>query len=162
MKLNIEITKKSTGIFETANKIAEIKICNGHWKYWDDMMESDEEISLTINNIHKTYYLNYPVKDEYKMHDFKLYEETGELKVSDVSVRTYDNLLSYLNYRIGNVKEDYKSGSYQAMGYDEEGGVTFEAFIYEEDSGLHKENSIDREIIHKYEGKLIVKIEVIQ
>lgn len=89
-------------------EIVEIEICRGNWKYWDDFMDAlpSEKESLTLNTINKAHYLHFPVKDEIQHYDYDLYEETGELKETHKSFRTYDSLLSFLNYRINNVKEE--------------------------------------------------------
>jgi len=143
VKINIQIRAKRTGYTDDNKLLVEIDINNGHWKYWEDFMETQEKQNLTINNICKTVYLNQPVKDQIQKHDLKLYKETRELKVIGHDTRLYDNLLSYLNYRIDNLKEDYKkfgkyewgrtleaeiklfnfSGRYTDMGYDED--ITF-------------------------------------
>ena len=108
MKMNIKITKLETGFLRTPTEIIDIDICNGNWKYNDDHMETEEKISLTINNICKSVYLSAPVKDAYPFHDHEKIIEDNELIVTDSMVRIYDSLIDYLNHRINNVKDDYK------------------------------------------------------
>ena len=158
MKMNITITNEMRN-----EEIVEICICNGNWKYWDDYMEAlpSEKQSLTINTINKAYYLHYPVKDEIQHYDYDLYKKTGELKETDKSFRAYESLLSFLNYRIDNVKEDYCKWN------DKE--HTFRCAIFD-DITRYAEKTIESEISYKsYESYcfnkglkwLTVKIEVI-
>ena len=107
MKMNIKLTKIGTGFLEDDCEIVNIDITNGHWKYNDDHMETDAKEPLTINSINKAHYLHLPVKDAYPFCDHDLLREKNEYKVVDAMVRTYDTLLSYLNCRIENTKEDY-------------------------------------------------------
>lgn len=105
-KLNIQITKENR--YDGQEKILDIDIKNGNWKYWEDHFEFEEKQSLTINNICKSFYLSTPVKDAYPFYDYEHLEETNELIVKDAMVRTYDSLLDYLNHRVNNCKDDYK------------------------------------------------------
>ena len=106
MKIEIQITKIGNGFLETDKEIANICVCNGNWKYWDDYFEGYEKESLTINTINKAHYLSLPVNDAYPIHN---HEEAvqGNLIVEQAIVRPYSNLLEYLNCRIKNTKEEY-------------------------------------------------------
>lgn len=161
MKLEIKITKIETGFLRTNKEIATIDICNGHWKYNDNMMETDEKISLTLNTIGKAYYLSKPVKDAYPYYDHKLYKETGEIKVKEASVRLYDNLLDFLNCRINNVKDDYKKGTYKLLDYDKKGGMTFNCVLFEDDIML-SESTVVNDITFKKDGLLEINIKVVE
>ena len=160
MKMNITITQKNVGLFETDKEIVNIDVCNGNWKYMDDMMETDEKIPLTINTVNKSYYLDLPVKDVYAFHDEKLYNETGEIQTKDVSVRTYESLLSFLNHRLNNVKEDYKKGTYKLLDYDKKGGRVFTAVLFEQKRG--QDSNVINDIIYVKKAMIEVKIAVIE
>ena len=160
MKMNIQITQKGDKMFETDRKIVDIDVCNGNWKYNDDMMETDEKIPLTINTINESYYLDLPVKDVYAFHDNELFAETGEIQIKDASVRTYDSLLSFLNHRLNNIKEDYKKGTYKLLDYDKKGGRVFTAVLFEEKRG--QDNDVINDIIYVKKGMIEVKIAVIE
>ena len=159
MKMNITITNEMRN-----EEIVEICICNGNWKYWDDYMEAlpSEKQSLTINTINEAHYLHFPVKDEIQHYDHDLYKKTGELKKTNKSFRVYESLLSFLNYRIDNVKEDYCKWN------DKE--HTFRCAIFD-DVTTYSEKTIESEISYKsYESHcfekglkwLNIKIEVIE
>ena len=161
MKINVKITKKGLGFFESDKEIVDIDICNGAWKYWDCYMETNEKVPITINTITKAHFLHYPVKDAFPHHDMDLYKETGEIKVVDASIRVYENLLSFLNCRIDNVKQDYKKGTYKLLDYDKKGGVTFYATLFDYDIRRSEETVIN-DIIFENEGLIEVKIKVIE
>ena len=128
-KFNINIEKANKyNEFET---IVEIDINNGNWKYWDTYMETDEKMSLTINNIGEAYYLTQPVKDAGNFHDHELYEKTGEFKVVGANVNTFNTLTEFINCRLNNVKEDVKSNIYNIV-YAKKGGRTFNAVLFNE------------------------------
>ena len=158
MKLNIEITKKGTGFFTDDETIVKIDVNNGNWKYWEDSQEGHEKTSLTINNICKSHYIHLPVKDAYGFHDHDLYNETGEIQVKSASVRTYDSLLDYLNYRINNVKEDVKSGTWKLLNYDENGRI-FNATLFKEVRG---NNDVCEDITYELDGEIEVLIKVVE
>ena len=152
MKFNIEVKLDS-------EKIVDIDISNGSWKYWDSYMEDDEKVALTINTINETHYLQMPVKDAYAFHDMKIYKDKGEVKVESACIRYYDSFLSYLNFRLDNVKEDVKSGFYQRY-YKEKDGRDFTATIFEgkcEDN----ETSVIDDISYKCKGMIEVRIKMI-
>lgn len=157
MKLEIEITQKGKR-FHDDRIIARICICNGNWKYWDDMMEYGTETSLTINTINNSSYLTLPVKDACGIHDFDLYKETGEIQINQAVIRTYDSLLEFLNCRINNIKEDVKDGSYYRY-YHKKGGRTFNAVLFEQERYSSKD--ICEEITFAEESAIEVKIKVV-
>ena len=130
MKMNIEIVKKGTRFLETDETLAEITICNGNWKYNDRLMETDEKISLTINNLCESSILMNPVKDAYPIHNHEEALENHNLIVEKAIIRAYDNLLTYLNYRINNTKEEYKKYGWTERTYTI---VMFEETVDRED-----------------------------
>lgn len=160
MNLNIKITQKGTG-FKNDEELVNIDICNGNWKYWDNYFEGYGKESLTINTINKAHYIQLPVKDVYSFHDNELYEKTGEIQVKEVSVRTYPTLLEYLNCRIENVKEDYKKGTYKLLNYDEKGGRTFTATIFENNERIDDADTI-KDITYNCKGLIEVQIKVVE
>lgn len=156
MKMNITITNEMRN-----EEIVEIEICNGNWKYWDDFMDGIEKQSLTINTINKAYYIHFPVKDEIQHYDYDLYKETGELKKTHKTFRTYESLLSFLNYRIDNFKEEYCKWNTKEH--------TFRCVIFDDitrysDKTLESEMSYESYESYSFEKGLkwlTVKIEVI-
>ena len=157
MKLNIQITQIGTGL-TSDELIADIDVCNGNWKYWDKYMETDEKVSLTLNTIRQSYYIELPIKDAYGFHDFDLYDKTGELKIESAAVRTYNTLLDYLNCRIGNIKEDVKKGHYERY-YAEEGGRTFNAVLFKEP---RTSKDVCEAITYNKKAMIEVKIAVVE
>lgn len=160
MKMNVKITQKGVGFLESDKEIVNIDVCNGNWKYWDYLMENDEKVALTINTVNKAHYLHLPVKDVIPSHDHKAFEETREIVVKSASVRTYDNLLTYINCRLGNVKDDYKRGAYELFNYDEKGGETFHCVIFENNE--HLSGDVVKDIVFEKEALLEVKIAVVE
>ena len=152
MKMNIQI-QKETGTYKGEN-IVEIDIKNGNWKYWDNHMETDEKISLTINNICKAFILNQPVKDTYSFHDQKAWKENREIKITSASVREYETLLTYLNYRINNAKEDYKK-----WGDTEK---TYTAVLFDEEFKSSCTKDVTENMIYEIDGLITVKIRVVE
>ena len=150
-KINIQITKE-TGFMKTHEEIVNIDICNGNWKYNDNLMETTEKISLTINNICKTNYLSQPVKDAYPIYDHDLFKATGEIQVSEAMVRTYDSLIDYLNHRVNNVKDDYKK-----HGWTER---TFTIVLYDLTTKLQKD--MVKDLVYENDGLCEVKITVVE
>lgn len=148
-KINIQITKKETGFLRNnEEKIAEIEINCGNWKYWDNHMECEpnEKISLTMNNIYKARYLALPVKDAIADYDLEAYKENREIIITGASVRTYDSLHEYLCHRINNAKEScLKDHEYTAVLFDE----TFKK---------HCEDTVVNNIVYEQEGMITVKI----
>lgn len=152
VKLNVQIEKK-TGIYE--NKlIADIDINNGNWKYWEIYTDGAEKQTLTINNVHDSVILNAVVKDAIGIHDTELWKNETELKVKDAMVRRYDNLLSYLNCRVNNVKDDFKK-----HGWTER---TFTAVMFEEVYVKSADESVVRDIVYEADGLIEIKIKVIE
>ena len=160
MKMNIQITQKDTEERRNGKELVNIDVCNGNWKYIDDVMETYEKIPLTINTVNKSYYLDAPVKDAFGFHDDKIYNETGEIQIKEASVRTYDSLLSFLNYRLNNVKEEYKKGTYKLLGYHENGGHVFNAVLFEKP--CREDNDVISDIKYVKESLIEVKIAVIE
>ena len=158
MKMNIQIIAKRTGYTDENTEIVDIDICNGHWKYWDDHMDTDDKVSLTINTIGKAYYLNMPVKDTIDMHDLEHYKETGELKVTGTHVRVYDNLLHFLNCRIDNVKEDAKSGYWKICKIN---SAEFECTLFESAYSNYNDD-LSADIVYAEDEEVVVKIAVIE
>ena len=152
MKMNIKITKLETGFLRTPREIVDIDICNGNWKYNDDLMETEEKTSLTLNTICKSHYLSQPVKDAYPIYDHDLFKATGEIQVAEAMVRTYDSLLDYLNHRINNVKDDYKK-----HGWTER---EFTIVLYDLTTKLQKD--IVKDIVYENNGLCEVKITVVE
>lgn len=153
MKLNIQITQHKKGIFATEEKIVDIDINNGNWKYWDCLCEGTEKTSLTINNINDANYLHLPVKDAYGYFNHKLWKEERKLELEGASVRTYDTLLSYLNYRINNAKEDYKKWG------DAEKSYT--AVLFEERFKKTAEDTVVEDIVYEEQGMITVKVTIL-
>lgn len=137
----------------TDEKLAEITVNNGNWKYWERQMETTEKQTLTINNIHDAVILNRPVKDAIGIYDQEAWENDCEIIVADAMVRTYDNLLSYLNCRINNTKEDYKK-----HGWTER---TFTAVLFEPVFKLSKDDTVIANIEHEVETLIEIEIRVI-
>ena len=148
--MNIQI--KQANKYGEMETIADIDIKNGNWKYWDTYMETTEKQTLTINNIQEMNLINQPVKDAIGIHDKELWENERELVISDASVRTYQNLLSYLNYRINNTKEDYKKWGRSYNRYT--------AVLYDEEFYLTKDEDVVRNITYKAQGLIEIKIKV--
>ena len=159
MKLNVKITQIGVGFLETDKEIVNIDVCNGNWKYNDDMMESDEKIALTINTVNKAHYLHMPVKDAYPLHNHKAFDETREIKVIDALVRPYDNLLTFLNCRLNNVKEDYRKGTYDLLDYADKGGETFMCVLFDDENSR---DDVVGDIVYKKDALIEVKIAVIE
>ena len=152
MKMNIQITKIGTGL-RTNEEIVNIDICNGNWKYNDWYMETDEKISLTMNNITEAEYLHYPVKDAYPHYDMEKARKY-ELEVIDASIRSYDSLHKYLVYRINNCKEDYKE-----HGWTER---TFNIILFDEKYVKSDEQTVVKDIVYENQGLCEVKITVVE
>lgn len=152
MKLEIKITKKETGI-RNDETLAEITVNNGNWKYWENHMETTEKQTLTINNIHDARILNQPVKDAIGIHDQEAWKNDREIKVIDAGVRTYDNLLSYLNCRINNVKDCYKRHGWTEAHYT--------AVLFDEVFKLTKDDTVTANIEFETEGLIEIDIRVI-
>lgn len=150
MKLQIEIT-------QNGNEIIEIDINNGHWKIWEDTMEETQKQSLTINNLINSHYLSLPVKDVYSIHDHKLWEEKREIQTKEADVRTYDSLIEYLNCRIDNAKDKFKSNICDIMGYKET-GIKYTAVLFEEHYKRHSEDLVTDDIKYESTGLIEVKI----
>lgn len=161
MKMNVQIKQIGVGFLETDKEIVNIDVCNGNWKYNDDYMDTDEKIALTINTVNKAHYLHKPVKDVYPIHDHKAYEQNREIIVKDALVRPYDSLLTFLNCRLNNVKEDYKKGTYDLI-YAEKGGETFKCVLFDDDVHASKDGDVVGEIVFKKEALLEVKIAVVE
>lgn len=156
-KFNIQIIAKRNGYTDENTKIAEIDICNGHWKYWGEELENNgEKIGLTLNNISKAYNLFRPVKDEIPRYDFKHYEKTGEIIEIGKITRDYDNLLEFINCRIDNLKEDMKKKSWEIIG---ENSKEYPCFVFFDRSS---NDSIRENIVYGYDEELLVKIIVIE
>ena len=145
-KMQIKITKHETGFLRTPETIVEIDINCGNWKYWDDMQETTEKTSLTINNIGKSYYLTTPVKDAIGYHDQEAWEENREIIIKGASVRTYDSLLEYLNCRINNAKESCLKNH------------TFNAVMFEEDFVKSTDNTVVKDIVYTKPVRITVEI----
>lgn len=134
-KFNINIEKANKyNEFET---IVEININNGNWKYWDDYMESDDKISLTINNIGEAYYLTQPVKEAVGMYDIELLKQ-NKAKVVGANINTFNTLIEFINYRLNNVKEDVKSNIYDIV-FAKKGGRTFNAVLLDQPTFTSKD-----------------------
>ena len=153
MKMNIKLTKIGTGFLENDREIVNIDITNGHWKYWDYHMETDAKEPLTINSINKAHYLHFPVKDAFPYCDTKLAREKHEYKVIDAMVRTYDTLLSYLNCRIENTKEDYWK-----FGWAED---KFTIVLFDLASEKFRED-VTKDVVYEKEALCEVKITVVE
>lgn len=151
MKMNIQITKIGTKFFETDRQIANIDVCNGNWKYNDNLMETEDKVPLTINTIRQAHYLAFPVSDAYPIHN-KEEALKGNLVVEEALVRPYDSLLEYLNCRIANQKEDYKK-----WGWTER---TYNIVMFSESKSSRKDIVADR--VFDKKTLLEVKIEVIE
>lgn len=154
MKISIQMTLKHGKRFLEPQKIAKIDVHNGHWKYWDNMMETDKKESLTLNNISKATYLHQPVKDAISHHDYKNYKENGELVVNDASIRTYNTLLDYIVCRINNTKE-----AYHDYGWKKE---KFNCILFEDVYVKSDENTVVKNIEYRKMGLLTVEMEVIE
>lgn len=151
-KMNIQITKENH--YGEQEKIVNIDIKNGNWKYWDRYCKGEEKQTLTINNVHDMTIINQPVKDALAYHDIELFKETGKLKMTCASVRTYDNLLSYLNCRINNAKDDYKKWGYTERRYT--------AVLFEEEFYLTKDETAIRDITFECKGLIEITIKVLE
>lgn len=149
VKINIKITKLETSFLRTPTEIVDIDICNGNWKYNDDMMENTEKESLTINTVCKSAYLSLPVKDAIGYHDKKAWEENREIKITGATVRTYDSLLDYLNCRINNVKESCLKEH------------IFHCVLFENNS-FSRDNKATNDIVYEKEALCEVKITVVE
>ena len=149
VNLNIQLTEQETGIFGHDRKIVEIDIKNGAWKYWDYHKEDDEKTSLTINNVSKAHYLHYPVKDAYPFYDNDELRNNNKIVVTDAMVRTYDTLLSYLNCRINNMKEENKKYGWTEM--------TKYITLFD-DSIVRNSDDVTADVI--YEKSCLVKVEI--
>jgi len=154
MKMNIQIIKNETGFLKTPYEIVNIDINNGHWKYVDNLMETEEKISLTINSIRKSHYLEKPVKDAYPFYDHEHLKETNELKVTDAMVRSYETLLDFLNCRINNTKEDYKR-----HGWTER---EFEAVLFDLKYVRATEDDVVGNMVYEADENITVKIKVVE
>ena len=154
MKLNIQITLKETGIFKTEEKIVEIDICNGNWKYWDRYSEDDTKKTLTLNNIHNAHVIHYPVKDAIPSHDIEAWKQDHEIIVNGASVRRYDNLLSYLQCRVDNAKDSYKKHGWTEHYYA--------AVLFEMESYFTREDTVTKDITYEAEGLIEIKITVVE
>ena len=151
MKMNITINKED--VFEQ-KEIVNIDICNGNWKYWDIYTETDEKISLTMNNIYEANFLKYPVKDAYPHYDIEKARNENKLEVIDASVRTYNTLHEYLVHRINNCKENYKK-----HGWTEK---TLYIVLFEDEYVKSTEASVIGDIVYKQEDLVEVKIEIVE
>ena len=154
MKMNIQITKIGTGFLESDKVIADIDICNGNWKYTDNLMESEDKIPLTLNTIRKSHYLDKPVKDAYPFYDHDKLVNDDEIVVTGAMVRTYDNLLDFINCRIKNTKEDHKR-----HGWTER---TFEAILFEKVYVRATEDDVVANISYESKGLIEVRMEIIE
>lgn len=150
MKFEITITKIGTKFLETDETIANISVCNGNWRYNDIHMETEEKVSVTINTINQAHFLLYPVKDAYPIHNTEEALE-GNLIVEKAIVRPYDNLLTYLNCRINNAKEEYRK-----YGWTER---TYNIIMLE---GTQNRKDIVADIVYDKKRLVEVKIEVIE
>ena len=153
MKLEIQITQKTGTLRNDDEKIVEITVNNGNWKYWDKYTEGTEKQTLTINNIHDAHILNQPVKDAIAYHDQEAWKNNREIIVAGASVRTYDNLLSYLNCRINNVKDRYKRHGWTKAHYT--------AVLFDEVFKLTKDDTVTANIEFETEGLIEIDIRVI-
>lgn len=153
MKLNITIKSEKWN-----TEIVNIDIKNGNWKYIDDTMETDEKISLTMNNVREAYYLSMPVKDEYPHYDWDLYKETGEVKQIGATVRTYDNLHEFLICRINNTKED----ATRKYRYEEKIINHYKCALLDKKFVKTADVTMDSEIVFEKKDDLTVTIEVIE
>lgn len=150
MKLRIEIRNQKE------EKIVEIDVNNGRWKYWDDYFDNDEKIPLTINTVYESKYLHLPVKIGNAIYDTEVYKEEGKLVMKDAYTICYDSLLSFLNYRIDSIKKDIKSGFYKSF-YEEKGGKKIFATLFDD---YHYEN--EKTVISdvKYECVGMIKVNI--
>ena len=151
MKLNIEITNQEN------EKIIEIDVNCGNWKYWDNLMENNEKISLTMNNIFESNYLGLPVKDAYGVHDKELWENERKIQLAEAYVRPYETLHKYLCHRINNAKEDFKSEVCDIMEYKER-GREYTATLFEEVYVNNDEEDIVKPTKYELETMITVKI----
>ena len=137
-------------------KIASAIIKNGRWTYSEKYLE--EPIKLTINNVFQTDLLQMPVRDAYGYIDNTLYKKTGKIQIKKADVRKYHTLLDFLNYRINNVKEEYKSKTYDLLFKDT--GHTFNAVLFEDE--YDKSNDITKEIVNNKIMAIEVNIAIIE
>ena len=148
-KYNIKITKETGAVYEK-EKIVEIDINNGHWKYWDNFAETEEKTSLTMNNFYDATYLKYPVKDAVIHYNQKELEENRKLVQDDAYVRTYDTLMGYLNCRIHNFK-DMRSKE-----------MTLYIVLFEQKFVRSNEDDITGNIVYEQEGLLKVEFKKVE
>ena len=151
MKLNIQITN------QTNEKIIDLDVNCGNWKYNDDYMETDEKISLTMNNIFEAHYLGLPVKDAYGIHDRELWENERKIQVEKAYVRPYETLHKYLCHRINNAKEEFKSPVCDIMEYKEK-GITYTAVLFDEIYVKNDDEDIVKPTEYELETMITVKI----
>lgn len=151
-KFNINI--KQENIYGELETIVDIDINRGNWKYWDRYFQNREKIKLTINNIHDVTIVNMPVKDAVPIWDMDIWENERELIVKDACIRTYDNLLSYLNCRIDNMKELNKK--YGRM------HENWTAVLFEREIVRNKDNAVVRDIKYEQEDLIEICIKVVE
>ncbi|WP_458454409.1 hypothetical protein [Methanobrevibacter sp.] len=77
MAKQIQITITQEGIYGEDEKIIEIEINRGNWKYWDKFSKNNEKTTLTMNNFYDATLLHQPVKDAIPHYDQKEIEENG-------------------------------------------------------------------------------------
>lgn len=155
MKMNIQITQKTSKYVTWNNeKVVEIDIKNGNWKYWDYHQDTNEKTSLTINNIADAFYLHQPVKDTYTFYNHEAIKNEHKLIIEGVDVRMYETLIEYLNRRINNAKEDYK-----AYGDKEK---VYKCVLFEQEFENSRTNDATGNIIYEVEGLLEVKITMVE
>lgn len=149
MKLNIQITKETGDIYE-GEKIIDIDINNGHWKYWDIYSQTTEKTTLTLNNFYEATFLTQPVKDAITHFDENEWEKNKKLIIDDAYVRTYDTLMDYLNCRICNIKEMNKKE------------MTLFITLFKQEYVKSNECSVIEDITYKQYGLLKVEIKKVE
>lgn len=158
MRLEVEITEKKRGNYSPDRTIVKMTCNHGHWKHWDNMMEIEdtELVSLTINTLYDSYYLNKPVKDVITHYDHEIWKEKRELVATGKSARFYNTLMDYIHCRVKNFKENKSMWKYS----DDWKTETYTCFLFE-DNVIYSDMKLEDDLIFKYECELEVKISVV-